>query len=98
MVVSANLSTRDGYSLEQNFPNPTGGSQYTTIRFTLPRRTNVTLSLYDLSGRLIQTLATGNRDAGTHAIPFDPSKLSTGLYYYKLQTEDFTDTKKMTVR
>lgn len=98
MVVSANLSTRDGYSLEQNFPNPTGGSQYTTIRFTLPRRTNVTLSLYDLSGRLIQTLATGNRDAGTHAIPFDPSRLSTGLYYYKLQTEDFTDTKKMTVR
>jgi hypothetical protein len=98
MVVSANLSTRDGYSLEQNFPNPTGGSQYTTIRFTLPRRTNVTLSLYDLNGRLIQTLATGNRDAGTHAIPFDPSKLSTGLYYYKLQTEDFTDTKKMTVR
>lgn len=98
MVVSANLTTRDGYSLEQNFPNPTGGSQYTTIRFTLPRRTNVTLSLYDLSGRLIQTLATGNRDAGTHAIPFDPSKLSTGLYYYKLQTEDFTDTKKMTVR
>lgn len=98
MVVSANLSTRDGYSLEQNFPNPTGGSQYTTIRFTLPRRTNVTLSLYDLSGRLIQTLATGNKDAGTHAIPFDPSKLSTGLYYYKLQTEDFTDTKKMTVR
>lgn len=98
MVVSANLSTRDGYSLEQNFPNPTGGSQYTTIRFTLPRRTNVTLSLYDLNGRLIQTLVTGNRDAGTHAIPFDPSKLSTGLYYYKLQTEDFTDTKKMTIR
>lgn len=98
MVVSANLSTRDGYSLEQNFPNPTGGSQYTTIRFSLPRRTNVTLSLYDMNGRLIQTLATGNKDAGTHAIPFDPSKLSTGLYYYKLQTEDFTDTKKMTVR
>ncbi|MFT3675326.1 MAG: DUF4082 domain-containing protein [Chitinophagaceae bacterium] len=98
MVVSANLSTRDGYSLEQNFPNPTGGSQYTTIRFTLPRRTNVTLSLYDMNGRLIQTLATGNKDAGTHAIPFDPSRLSTGLYYYKLQTEDFTDTKKMTVR
>lgn len=98
MIVSASLNSHDGYSLEQNFPNPVKGRQSTTIRFTLPRRTNVTLALYDMNGRMVKVLATGSKDAGTHAIPYDPTSLSSGLYYYRLITDDFTDTKKMTIQ
>jgi hypothetical protein len=96
-VVSANLGGKEGFALEQNFPNPFK-SQETTIRFTLPRRTQVQLIVYDMNGRVVKTLVNGTRDAGTHAIPFQDNALPTGIYFYKLSADGFSDVKKMTVR
>ncbi|MFN4315100.1 MAG: DUF4082 domain-containing protein [Chitinophagaceae bacterium] len=96
-VVSANLSGKDGFSLEQNFPNPFKGSE-TTIRFTLPRRTQVQLIIYDMNGRVVKTLVNGVKDAGTHAIPFRDHSLPSGVYFYRIEADGYSDVKKMTVR
>lgn len=96
-VVSANLSGKDGFSLEQNFPNPFKGSE-TTIRFTLPRRTQVQLIIYDMNGRVVKTLVNGVKDAGTHAIPFRDQSLPSGVYFYRIEADGYSDVKKMTVR
>ena len=96
-VVSANLTGKEGFSLEQNFPNPFK-SQETTIRFSLPHRSQVQLVVYDMNGRIVKTLVNGVKDAGTHAIPFRDHGLPTGVYFYRIDADGYTDVKKMTVR
>lgn len=96
-TVSAVIDGKASFSLAQNFPNPTVGGE-TTIQFTLAAATKVSLSLYDMHGRLVRVLATGAKDAGTHAIPVNTGSLTSGVYYYKLQAGDFSDVKKMTIQ
>lgn len=96
-VVSANLGSKDVFSLEQNFPNPFKGNE-TNIRFTIPHRSQVQLIVYDMNGRVIKTLVNGIKDAGTHAIPFQDNSLPTGIYFYKLTADGYSDVKKMTIR
>lgn len=96
-VVSANLGTKEAFSLEQNFPNPFRGNE-TNIRFTIPHRSQVQLIVYDMNGRVVKTLVNGVKDAGTHAIPFLDNSLPTGVYFYKLTADGFSDVKKMTIR
>jgi hypothetical protein len=95
-VVSAMLDKREGFLLDQNYPNPSRGE--TNIRFTLPQKTRVNLSLYDISGRLVKVLVNETKEAGTHAIILNSGMLTKGMYFYKLQTGDFSDVKKMTVQ
>jgi hypothetical protein len=82
-------------SLEQNYPNPFNA--YTIISMDLPRPQAVKLNVYDIRGRLIQTLVNDIRDAGIHTVRFDSSDLSSGLYLYRLQTEDHDITRRMTL-
>jgi Domain of unknown function (DUF4082)/Secretion system C-terminal sorting domain/Cohesin domain len=96
-TVSAVIDGKGSFSLSQNFPNPTVGGE-TTIQFTLAAASKVSLSLYDMHGRLVRVLATGGKDAGTHAIPVNTGSLTSGVYYYKLQAGDFSDVKKMTIQ
>ncbi|MGF1671287.1 MAG: T9SS type A sorting domain-containing protein, partial [Balneolaceae bacterium] len=81
--------------LEQNFPNPFNPS--TVIRFQLPESQNVTLKVYDITGRLVTTLVDGVRSAGTNEIRFDASNLSSGVYLYRLQSNSVSLTRSLTL-
>jgi photosystem II stability/assembly factor-like uncharacterized protein len=81
------------FALQQNYPNPFNPS--TTISFTIPNAAVVSLKVYDVLGREVATLINGRLAAGTHESIFNASKLSSGVYFYKLQAGDFVQTKKM---
>lgn len=84
------------YKLFQNFPNPF--NSITTISFQIPKQEKVTIKVYDLIGREISTLVDEIKDAGNHIIRIDLSKiknLSSGIYFYRMQTSSFNKTLKM---
>ena len=81
------------YSLTQNYPNPF--NPITTIEFTIPERSKVTIQVFDITGKLMTTLYNGIRENGRHSVIFDASGYSSGLYYYRIQSGIFTDIKKM---
>ncbi|MDZ4713136.1 MAG: T9SS type A sorting domain-containing protein [bacterium] len=81
------------YSLKQNSPNPFNPA--TTINFELPSSAFTTIKVYDISGRLVSTLINEFKEAGSHNVLFNAAELSSGVYYYKLESEGFTDIKKM---
>ena len=95
-VLSAVIGGSQKFSLDQNFPNPFRGE--TIVRFTLPERANVKLMVFDMHGRMVKTLVSGSREKGTHAITVNSTTLTCGLYYYKLETENFSAVKKMTIQ
>jgi hypothetical protein len=81
------------YSLAQCHPNPFNPT--TTISYGLPQAAQVNLKVYDLQGRLIAELVNGMKDAGVHYVTFDGSRLASGMYFYRLQADDFSAVKKM---
>jgi len=95
-VVSAVIGGAENFSLDQNYPNPFRGE--TIIRYSLPQKASVKLTLYDMHGRLVRTLVNGSKEKGTHAVTINSSTLSSGLYYYKLESDKFTAVKKMTIQ
>lgn len=80
-------------TLEQNFPNPFNPT--TTIKFYLPEKTNVKLTIYDAMGREVKNLINEYKDKGYHEILFEASKYSSGVYFYKLETPEKFIVKKM---
>ena len=82
-----------GYSLEQNYPNPFNPA--TSFSYTLPEATKVTISIFDLSGRKIETIVDDYRQAGTYLVKWDASGYATGIYFYRLSANGFTTSKKM---
>lgn len=82
------------FSLSQNFPNPF--NPVTVISFGIPKKSGVTLKVYDATGKLAYTLLDSEiKTEGYYSIEFDASRLASGIYYYQLTAGDFTDTKKM---
>jgi hypothetical protein len=81
------------YELHNAYPNPFNPS--TTIKFDLPEASKVRLVVYDMLGREVAVLADGERPAGQYNIRFDASRLSSGMYVYRLQTSNYTQTKKV---
>ncbi len=79
--------------LYQNYPNPFNPT--TKIRFSLKRFSEVKLTVYDLLGRKIAILVDGNLSAGMHSVNFNASKLSSGVYLYRLKTNDYSQLRKM---
>jgi hypothetical protein len=77
----------------QNYPNPFNPS--TTIKFSLPVRDFVDIKIFDITGREMMTLISKNMSAGAHEIKFDASKLSSGIYFYRMKTEKYSRTMKM---
>jgi photosystem II stability/assembly factor-like uncharacterized protein len=82
----------EGYSLAQNYPNPF--NPRTTIRFDLPNSSNVKLTVFDILGCEVSVLVNERRDAGVYEVKFDGSNLSSGVYFYRLQAGDFTQSKR----
>jgi minor extracellular serine protease Vpr len=85
----------DEYTLYQNFPNPFNAN--TIIRFTIGRHTRGSLIVYDVLGRKVATLHDGPLEPRIYYMPFDASSLSSGIYFYRLETEWFSEVKKMVV-
>jgi hypothetical protein len=83
----------DDYRLEQNYPNPFNPS--TTIRYGLPRRSDVQLTVFNTLGQKVATLAQGEEDAGYHEVRFDASGFSSGVYFYRIQAGKFVETRKL---
>lgn len=81
------------YDLSQNYPNPFNPS--TTIKYSLPKDGKVTLKIYDITGKEIKTLVNDIKLAGNYTIDFNGSNLASGVYFYRIQTGDFVQTKRM---
>jgi hypothetical protein len=89
----ANPKIPKDYRLNQNYPNPFNPT--TILSFYLPVSENVTLKIYDILGREVDTLINKKLTAGVHQLEYDASRLATGIYFYELSTDNFSQTKKM---
>jgi hypothetical protein len=81
--------------LLQNYPNPFNAS--TTISYSLPTPTDVTLDVYDILGRKVQTIDHGIQPAGSHSLIWDADGFSSGVYFYKVTAGDFEESNQMTL-
>ena len=81
------------YDLSQNYPNPF--NPITNIKFQLPNSGFVKLTVFDMLGREVETLVNENLSAGTYNVDWKASKYSSGVYFYKLQSGDYSEIKKM---
>lgn len=81
------------YSLDQNYPNPFNPT--TVISYSVAKNGFVSLKVYNMLGQEVANLYQGFQKAGSYKVNFDASKLASGMYLYKLQTNNFTETKKM---
>jgi hypothetical protein len=79
--------------LQQNYPNPFNRS--TTIRYGLPHKSSVDLTIYNTLGQQVTILVQGDQEAGYHEIKFDGSSVSSGVYFYRLRAGDFVRTNKL---
>ncbi len=81
------------FKLEQNYPNPFNPT--TTIQFAVPTVSDVKLEVFNILGQKVTTLVNRRMEAGLHAVNFNASNLSSGVYFYRLQSGNFVQTKKM---
>lgn len=88
----------NSYSISQNYPNPFNLS--TTIRYTLPARSQVTISIYNVMGQKVSTIIDETKSAGSHTVYWEGTDfagrvVSSGVYFYRLQAGDFIESKRM---
>jgi len=83
------------FKLEQNFPNPFNPS--TTISFSLPKESNVSLKIFNVIGKEVDVLVNGYLPAGNYSLQWNAGNQTSGIYFYKLTTDNFTETRKMTL-
>jgi len=92
-VVQLSSKIPVNFSLSQNYPNPFNPS--TIINYQLAINSSVTLKIYDALGNEVQTLVNEKQNAGSYSVDFNAASLPSGIYFYKLVTEKFSETKKM---
>jgi hypothetical protein len=85
--------TPSKFKLGQNYPNPF--NPVTSINYEVPKDSKVKISVYDIKGGEIATLVNENKSAGRYTVSFDGTNLTSGIYFYRIQAGDFTDTRKM---
>jgi len=95
-TIYANINSALIYNLGQNYPNP--AKQSTVINYTVPAKSNVNISLYDMQGRVIKSLVNGILEAGSYTYTLNVGNLTNGMYFYKMQTDDFSATKRLIVK
>ncbi len=81
------------YALYPNYPNPFNPA--TSIRYDVPKVSNVTLKVYDIRGREVASLVSENKQPGSYSVTFNASNLASGVYFYRLNAGDYTNTMKM---
>ena len=92
-IQNISTETPSKYSLSQNYPNPFNSTS--NLKFQIVNTGDVKLIVYDIMGKEVQTLVNERLQPGTYEAAFDASSLNTGVYFYKLITNGFTETKKM---
>jgi hypothetical protein len=92
-TVSETRSVATTFSLEQNYPNPFNPS--TTIRYTLPHRSFLTLTVFNTLGQAVGQLVRGELDAGHYEAKSDAGDLASEVYFYRLRAGEFVQTKKL---
>lgn len=85
----------NSFKLEQNYPNPFNA--LTEINFTVPNASNVDLSVYNMLGQKVATLASERLEAGHHSVNWDASQVSSGIYFYKLTAGNNSETRALTL-
>ncbi|MEO8666226.1 MAG: T9SS type A sorting domain-containing protein [Ignavibacteria bacterium] len=97
-VKQKGITVPEGFSLSQNYPNPFNPS--TIIRYSIPSNVNgqtsdVKLVVFDALGKEVNTLVNEKQNAGSYEIEFDGAEIPSGVYFYKLETDEFAETKRM---
>ena len=92
-VTDQNSTTPEEYSLNQNYPNPFNPS--TIIKYNLKKSSQVKLVVYDVLGRMVKIIVNDFQEAGSYEVNFDATNLASGIYFYKIKADDFSDNKKM---
>ncbi len=92
-ISSETIASISSYELSQNYPNPFNPT--TTIKFKMAKAGKVTLAVYNMLGQKVKTLLDRSMLPGEHAVTFNGNQLASGVYFYKLQTGQFNQTKKM---
>jgi hypothetical protein len=87
-----NMVARE-FSLDQNYPNPFNPA--TTLRYAIPNGTDVVLKVYNIIGQEVATLVNEYQTSGVYSVNFDASKLSSGMYLYRISAGTFVQVKKM---
>lgn len=88
-------STPSVFNLQPLFPNPV--SSEVTVRYGIPRNTNLSLGLYDLTGREVRSIYSGKQRAGYHTVKLSTSGLPNGIYFLRLKTDSFIKVQKLTI-
>jgi len=96
-VLSNMTPNKDGtipsqYTLRSNYPNPFNAS--TVIEYSLPRITKLRIDVYNLAGQYVETLVEGRQEPGYYRLDWSPKNLSSGIYFYRISSEDFTAIRK----
>lgn len=86
-------SIPDKFRLGQNYPNPFNPE--TKISYSLPSAQFITLKIFDIMGREVESLVNQKQSAGNYEVTFTGNNISSGIYFYRLQTENYSDTKRM---
>lgn len=92
-IVNVDIATPAKFELSQNYPNPFNPS--TTIRYQLPVNSRITLKVFDMLGKEVTTLVNEQKLAGSYEVTLNADRLSSGVYYYQLKTDNFVQTKKL---
>lgn len=93
IILQKSLVEESSYYLSQNYPNPF--NPITTINYSIPTPDQVSLKVFDILGREVVTLVNEKKEAGTHTIEFDASKLMSGVYFYQIKVGSFVSTRKL---
>jgi len=93
VAIRSDIKTPTVFSLSQNYPNPFNPT--TTIRYGLAQPCKVNLSIYDLLGKKILTMVNSYQPAGYYSVTLDARQLASGMYFYRIETEQFRQTRKM---
>jgi hypothetical protein len=96
LKVVTNAIPERGYSLRQSYPNPM--HDRSSIVYTIPQRAKVFLALYDMQGRVIRILATGIKERGRYTVDLQAGILAKGIYYYRMTSENFSETRKLIIQ
>ncbi len=84
-----------GYSLSQNYPNPF--NPVSNIEYSVAKNSFVKISIYDMLGRKVSDLVNRYQTAGSYSVVINASQLTSGVYYYRMEAGDFTDSKRFVV-
>ena len=93
--VEVSVMTPDDFTLFQNYPNPFNPS--TKIKFAIPVKTQLQLNVYNMLGEKVTELFSGTLEGGFHEFVFDAANLSSGVYIYRIESDKFTNSKKMSI-